>query len=305
MSDYSVKHTMTPPSSDLRICSASVEDSTGLQLRLSTFEQRYAAMHPFYIKLLQAKRCYGTNPAVSQGYDERRANQQASNQQAYFQKQFALIMKAIDSHSFFSAGRVSRFLDLGCAPGGFSRYILTENPKSFGQGITLPHEKLTLNTSSFPADARSRFECFKVDILDIDFSSGVIPGEKANQRLNKDGYDLIIAGAFPTGQIVTQRIRALVAFAQLHAILIHLEAGGNCIFLLNTKVYLWIMEILVVLRTVFHTICSKKHPKIHADRSSAYFVCFGYKRVESQKVTEKVIAAMEELKRDFDLVRTR
>ncbi|CAF5074043.1 unnamed protein product, partial [Rotaria socialis] len=52
-----------------------------------------------------------------------------------------MAMEEIESNNnicLVSQDRIKHFLDLGCAPGGFSRWIIENNPSCTGLGITLP-----------------------------------------------------------------------------------------------------------------------------------------------------------------------
>jgi 23S rRNA U2552 (ribose-2'-O)-methylase RlmE/FtsJ len=56
----------------------------------------------------------------------------------------------ITAGNVLSKGDISRYLDLGCSPGGFSTWVMSKNPESKGLGITLPVEMAGLPMVSFP-----------------------------------------------------------------------------------------------------------------------------------------------------------
>jgi hypothetical protein len=120
--------------------------------------------------------------------------------------------------------------------------------------------------------------------------------------LSKDGYDLIIAGAFPTRQTISAPARAILALSQLHAILSNLRPGATCVLIANTKLFLWNVEMFAVLRRVFGYIQPAKHRELHAIRSSCYFVCMGFMATtgiddeQRQLLKRKVRCALEVLK---------
>ncbi|KAI8974610.1 hypothetical protein BD414DRAFT_181458 [Trametes punicea] len=71
------------------------------------------------------------------------------------------------------------FLDIGCAPGGFSTYVLLKNKQASGVGISLPVSKggheLALN-----AQLRERLHFIEEDILTYDLSPARRSSEPAN-----------------------------------------------------------------------------------------------------------------------------
>jgi hypothetical protein len=69
---------------------------------------------------------------------------------------------------------------------------------------------------------------------------------------------------------------ATLALAQLFAILSNLRPGGLAVIVANIKPFLWLIEIFRVLRQVFDCVEAAKGDKLHAVRSSAYFVCTGF-----------------------------
>jgi len=62
--------------------------------------------------------------------------------QIHFSKTYRTLSEAIERHgkAFQPDGAVTSFLDLGCAPGGFSGRLLEEHPGAKGFGVTLPAE---------------------------------------------------------------------------------------------------------------------------------------------------------------------
>ncbi|KAI8998088.1 hypothetical protein BC832DRAFT_616892 [Gaertneriomyces semiglobifer] len=82
--------------------------------------------------------------------------------------QFHGAMEEVDSCSGGAVnGEVKRFLDLGCAPGGFSRWILEHNPDSIGMGVTLPPEmgRIPMVMEGILEDP-SRYHCEYRDVTD-------------------------------------------------------------------------------------------------------------------------------------------
>lgn len=55
----------------------------------------------------------------------------------HFQKTYGVLAEILEAHPA-AFERVSSFLDLGCAPGGFSQRLLEEHPTARGLGVTMP-----------------------------------------------------------------------------------------------------------------------------------------------------------------------
>ena len=269
-------------------------DGVGDQIygELNIFE-RHFFHSSVYPRLRAIKQEYGQDPRIDARFESKRkhSNFQSSNSNArdQFEAIFSTINRAVDD--VFVGGNIKVFLDLGCAPGGFSKFVLENNPDSRGLGITLP--AIPLVKTGVLSSNRYRVDI--ADITKINFEAYRPP----NKRLEKTGYDLIIAGAFPTGMSITAAERATLALSQLHVVLSCLKGGGKCVMVAGTKAVLWSIEMFAVLRRVFQSVTPAKHEKIHADRSSCYFVCQGFRKgseeVEAMKC--RVKRALETLKK--------
>lgn len=258
---------------------------------LNIFERRF--LHTsVYPRLRASKRGYGQDPRIDARFEVKKKRNNFRSLNSGPRDQFQAIFSAINDAvgGAFVGGNIKVFLDLGCAPGGFSKFVLENNPGARGLGITLPTIPLlqsgVLNSTRYRVDTD--------DITKINFDAYRPP----NKRLEKTGYDLIIAGAFPTGMSITKVERATLALAQLHIMLSYLQDGGTCVMVAGTKAFLWSIEMFAVLRRVFQSVVPAKHGKIHADRSSCYFVCQGFRkgREEVGAMKGRVKRALEALK---------
>lgn len=268
-------------------------------LQKSKFELKILAHSPIYQSLQAVKNRCNHDRHVSAEFDQRRKRYQFDTPQTSFRDQFESIFTDINLavRGLFAENNVHVFLDLGCAPGGFSKFILDNNPHARGMGITLPSIPMVLDGSLANED-RYRLEKADLTLLNFDARCTKFRPPSARINLEKNGYDLIVAGAFPTGQHISLAARAILALSQLHAILCNLQPGATCVVVANTKTFMWNVEMFAVLRRVFGRIEPAKHSELHAIRSSCYFVCTGFdpKSVELLSLKTRVKFALDKLK---------
>ena len=112
---------------------------------------------------------------------------------------------------------------------------MENNSAARGLGITL--FDIPIFTDGTPLADAMRYRLHKGDITMMNFdarSSKYCP-PLARVNLEENGYDLIIAGAFPTMQEISAAARAILALSQLHAILSNLQSQGTCTLLWRTQ----------------------------------------------------------------------
>ncbi|KAI0075598.1 hypothetical protein K474DRAFT_1664032 [Panus rudis PR-1116 ss-1] len=267
---------------------------------LNQFERRFLLQSELHGHLLRLKYLYGHNPVVDQSYHSRREKQLDRNRgrpNAHYRIGFENIIAVISSSndSFLQNGCVNNFLDLGCAPGGFSNWLLGENPSSNGYGITLPDDaapgRLKFTAKGTALEDTSRYTIRFDDLTTIvkqfldDGEPPVIPptAGHGDENSTSPSYDLVIAGAFPTLEgHLPWWYRTRLALSQIYIALFNLQAGGSCIVVVNTKPFRWIVEVIGILRSSFETVKAAKGP-LHKERSSCYLVCRNYHATEEQK----------------------
>ncbi|OCH88070.1 hypothetical protein OBBRIDRAFT_735136 [Obba rivulosa] len=195
----------------------------------------------------------------------------------------------------FGGGKIRTFLDLGCSPGGFSSWILKHNRSATGVGITLPDADAKW---AMPDDMISMPDRYRVQFDDLNnltmcaITEGREPlidqTNQASSAPTHGGFDLVIAGAFPTlsGRI-SWFVRARLFFSQLLIVLSNLAQGGSCVVCINAKPFLWIVDAIGMLRRYFTDIGASKAGKLHSVRTSCYLVCrnFGASEEELQLCT--------------------
>lgn len=270
---------------------------------LCKFEGYMRTCSPIYRRIVAIKYNYGHNQRVSAEFENRRKQYRIHVPETLFRDQFEQIFAGINHAvgNLFTGDNVGVFLDLGCAPGGFSKFILDNNASARGLGITLSDIPIITEGTRLADAKRYRVQEGDITTLNFDARSSKYCPPSARVKLEATGYDLIIAGAFPTMQTASAVARATLALSQLHAILSNLQSQGTCIIVANTKPFLWNLEMFAVLRRVFVKIQPAKHGELHAIRSSCYFVCTRFDAEEALSLKRRVKWALDSLKaRDIE-----
>lgn len=176
---------------------------------------------------------------------------------------------------------MNRFLDLGCSPGGFSSWLIRHNYNARGLGITLPDEDAKFPMIFPDSDPdRTRYQIIHKDLISLaleSVSTAQNPLAPVREEQDNKPYDLVIGGAFPTleGQIPWW-LRVQLVLAQILILFSNIRQGGDFILVINTKPFLWVVEVIGILRRSFHKVEAMKGRRLHAVRTSCYIVCTGF-----------------------------
>lgn len=280
----------------IRRSEASLES---LPVRLTPFERRFAEVSSAHRQLLCMKRIYGSHPTVDAAYATRRSRQLAgaclppTMYREGYESIISDISRGLDNA--FDNGRVRCFLDLGFSPGGFSNWLLTNNPNASGVGITLPDTQagyhfIPEGALGMPDRFRPLFDNL-ITLTQNSLSNGTNPIDPLLSDNGRDcqGFDFILAGAFPTleGRVPWYH-RVQLALSQLYIVFFNLLNDGSAIFVINTKPYKWQVEVLGMLKTCFRSVVTVKGV-MHKTRTSCYVVCTGFEksdRVGNDTITQ-------------------
>ena len=259
---------------------------------LTSFEQRFLVVCPIYSHLLYIKRFFREHPGVDEGFKSRRTKQMQitlSNPQPHFREGFEKVFKELNSHSkfAFSRGKIARFLDLGCSPGGFSNQLLKDNPRAQGVGMTLPDEqaKIPLATKG-TCLTQDRYHVHYENIITYTLRF-IAQEQNPVVPLTAEGpielYDAVIAGAFPTLEgRVRWWLRIQLVLSQILIVFSNVAPGGNAVILVNIKPFRWLAEVFRMLRLSFEEVTATKSKNLHNIRTSCYLVCKRFKASQEQ-----------------------
>ncbi|KAJ3481488.1 hypothetical protein NLI96_g7632 [Meripilus lineatus] len=277
---------------------------------LTSFERRFVEVSRIHGHLLHIKQFYREHPAIEEKFKTRRSKQlsntSVSASKSFFRIGFEKVFDEIDRHSgqIFRNGRVCRFLDLGCSPGGFSNWLLKHNKEARGVGMTLPdeHAKFTLAAEgTHLTEERYRVHYESIISYSMDFiSRGENPTVPLVQDELAEAYDVVIAGAFPTLEgHVPWWLRIQLVLSQILMIFANIDQGGNSVIVINSKPYRWLVEAMRMLRLSFENVTATKGKTLHDIRTSCYLVCRGFRATQqqTQEYTGILRRVMEELQR--------
>ncbi|KAI0916215.1 hypothetical protein AcV5_003214 [Taiwanofungus camphoratus] len=284
------------------------------KVKVNPFEMRFLELSLPHRRLLRLKFLYHTHPTVDKRFQEHReihlldahsATPSPVHLRAY-EKAFSEVNRA--NASCFGGGRVQRFLDLGCSPGGFSTWLFKSNWAAQGVGITLPDEDAKYPMQIDPVIAspdRYRVQYDNIITLvmksvDLD-ANPVIALREDDQHAESNSYDLVVAGAFPTleGHIPWWH-RVQMILSQLLIIMSNVARDGVCVIIINMKPFLWLVDVIGLLRQTFGTITTTKGGKFHALRTSCYLVCRDFHAADEE--VQRVTARIRHVLRHLDTV---
>lgn len=265
-------------------------------------EQRFFDASPTLSRLRVITHFYGTLPARQRNPAHYQKPGGAKRALAYlktYEQAFGHISRA-HGGTLFSGGRVKRFLDMGCSPGGFSNWLLEHNWAATGVGMTLPDAQAQWKMITTGTHLEGpRYDLRFADIVSVAMAAvdndetPVIPPRHGSDGGGAAGFDLVVAGAFPSmdeGIHLTTRVQ--LALGQLLVLLHNLMPGGTAVVVLTTRVHRWVVEELALLRRCFARVSTGKGRDLHQERSSCYLVCTDF------CATEESIAAYSNAIRD-------
>lgn len=265
-----------------------IEQTTN-EIELTSFEKQFLSIRDeaskSFERLLRIKPIHRDHPIISSSYDKRRERQQRNRKDpasiVSLTKQFSETLKNISlgQGGAFENDRVRCFLDLGYYPGGFSVWLLSNNPTSQGVGIdSIPLDE-RVNNDALLENAH-RYVIRAGDIIAMVLQAvenGVDPiiplDAKEGDEALPNQYDLVIGAAFPTlkGRLPWW-IRPQLVLSQLLIILVNTAEGGAAILHVNTKPFCWMAEVIAVLWECFGEVKAVAGG-VHKKSSSCYLVC--------------------------------
>ena len=207
----------------------------------------------------------------------------------HFQKCYSTMQEVFDDKQkyklTFESYEPIRFLDIACAPGGFSQYLLDHFPQSEGFGITLPetHGGFPLAIQAHPP---SRYKVCYFDLLS--------PPMHPNPIL-PDSVDLVIGDAqyFPRSQEASDsyigRMAGTVTGGRLGLLLrefiialASLKSGGVFIFRFVgwEKIHANILRLFFLCFDLFDSVQPFKSEYQHTADCTFYAVCSKFNRTK-------------------------
>jgi len=213
-------------------------------------------------------------------------------------KNMIKIMQEIDEHKHLHIIskdiQINYFLDMGCAPGGFSCFVLenSTNKNCRGIGITLPpadggHE-ICKKMNSF----KKRWTCNLVDVTTVEPTSQILEfddGRHPFELIICDGHFLGVSEEYKILQKILLLSQLVIAFE-------HLVEGGNLVCKLSMKEEVFYSSVIFMFSKIFENVEVMKYKTCHRIRSSFYVLCFRKKNKQAQEFLPKLHHILKNLK---------
>ena len=240
--------------------SATPTNATAPGLNFSSRFEELLYINSPSLQLLRAiKSANATSPATQAHFAYKRATRQLGGPKPKLQAQLAeQSFKDSDRQmgEGLTGGAVHRFLDLGAAPGGWSKWLLTRNPAAKGTGIELPVAEggRILLMDGWSPELKGRYRAMFRDIRQVSHTL-------ANPLAQSTNFDVVLAGAIPSEFKLTtpeaERVEhsgprgPILFLKQLFLAFTYLRPGGVFVGYAAKKPFLLNSEILILLRESF------------------------------------------------------
>lgn len=270
--------------------------------------KHFSDVSSIYKAWLKAKREYSTDPAVDAKFKYNRNESlksiEASTGSYRFRDQFRSAMDDVNTQTGGALGsnNIQTFLDLGCAPGGFSKWLLEHNRTGRGFGVTLPASDhgLSMFTDDWNRHEQLRYECLHASLTDLPEAFYFRMWDTFNQQ----PLDLVICGARYRDAHTAQNdrpapdpiARSRLTLWQLLTAFQFLRQEGTLILVSSLNMLFTTIDILVFLREHFRTLLPTKGNRLHGTRSSYYLVCQGFRCDDEDcrtAIMDRIKAALE------------
>ena len=203
----------------------------------------------------------------------------------HFQKCFSTMQEMFEAKSllkYLPETQQLVFLDIACAPGGFSQYLLQHYPDSEGYGITLPQA-----LGGFPVTVSipdQRFHLCEFDLLAHPMSpEPVVPcpidlAIADAQYLPRSQESLDSYGGKKAGTVTAGRLGLLLR--EFIIALRYLKQGGVFVFrfVVWEKVHANILRLFLLCYDLFDLVEPFKSEYQHTADCTFYCICSGFKR---------------------------
>ncbi|KAI0666910.1 hypothetical protein C8Q78DRAFT_994630 [Trametes maxima] len=206
----------------------------------------------------------------------------------------ANVLRELDSVAgFIQPSGCFEFLDIGCAPGGFSRHVLQRNPSARGLGVSLP-ESRGGHAFFLEPTYLDRYEYVQQDLLEYDLSSADDTGAAVKGPLGAplpssfhDRFSLVmldghalrtyhvpdpIVSDVPQPQNVRGAYSSILLIAQLIIALTSVNPGGTIVVTLSRIEAFPAAHIVFLLDAISDTVVVHKPRTMHAIRGSFYAI---------------------------------
>ncbi|KAG8936044.1 hypothetical protein FRC02_004957 [Tulasnella sp. 418] len=193
-----------------------------------------------------------------------------------------------------------RFLDLGCAPGGYSTYILEKCINSTGVGITLPVEDGGHVFAMSEKYLQDRYEVHYQDLTTYDAAApSRVAKDDSPLPFPKHSFDFVILDGHPLWSRQYDWNTAWVLLVSQLLIVLHaVKAGGSLFVKLDRPESPFGARFMYLLDSISTTMKTIKPNTVHGNRGTFYALARGV-RLDEQ--TERFIQTLQDLRMKYEL----
>ncbi|KIO30245.1 hypothetical protein M407DRAFT_225084 [Tulasnella calospora MUT 4182] len=188
------------------------------------------------------------------------------------------------------------FLDLGCAPGGYSKCALETNPRATGTGLCLPfHDGGHL--FMLPTYMRTRYTVHYADMTKYSLRKGETTDLAPPLPFPPASFDLIIADGHPLHtREFNERVPHVLLVTQLIITLEAIKEGGTIFIKLSKPASFTTASVLYLLDSICSSLETIKPRTVHGNRGTFYAIARGVQRGEAM---EGYVDILYKMRQDF------
>ncbi|KAG8916079.1 hypothetical protein FRC01_003391 [Tulasnella sp. 417] len=195
------------------------------------------------------------------------------------------------------------FLDLGCAPGGYSKCVLEANPKAIGTGICLPLDDGG-HRFMLPKYMRARYTVHYSDMTRYSLRKSYLEGYAPPLPFPSASFGLVIADGHPLHtREFNERVPHLLLVTQLIIALQAINEDGTIFIKLSKPASFRTACVLYLLDSVCSSLETIKPRTVHGNRGTFYTIARGVRRGKVLEGYVDILYKMRQEIRDsaFDL----
>ncbi|KAG8956637.1 hypothetical protein FRC04_000115 [Tulasnella sp. 424] len=187
-------------------------------------------------------------------------------------------IREMDNIKDFVPSGFLNFLDLGCAPGGYSKYVLEKNQQASGTGMCLPvydggHYFI------LPRYLRSRYTVHWTDMTKYDLLANGTNKSDPPLPFRPASFHLVMADGQPLRtREFNIAVPHILLLSQLIIALMAVEEGGTIFIKLNNLATSMAASILYLLDAVCTSLETVKPRTLHGSRGWFYAIARGVQR---------------------------
>ncbi|KAG8924559.1 hypothetical protein FRC00_005007 [Tulasnella sp. 408] len=188
------------------------------------------------------------------------------------------------------------FLDLGCAPGGYSKCILETNPKATGTGVCLPVDDGG-HLFMLPKYLQDRYTVHYADMTKYNLRNGEGKGYTYAYPppFRPASFDLVVADGHPLHtREFNARVPHVLVITQLIIAVNAVKEGGTIFIKLSKFTSFNTASILYLLDSICSSMETIKPRTVHGNRGTFYTIVRGVQRGEALKGCLNVLHQMRQ-----------